>query len=167
MTRSIPDLVSRLDAARLSPDWLQRVTLRVRAYLDANPDRPEAEHLHRVIHLATLAEKAIEQGDAAEAVTAAMGVIQAAWQAELVQGRVVVADGFKKRSGDKNRTKEIVRIRKKRASESNEQKQAIYADYLEMRRQGKHAYAKPLAKKYGLDDGTIRNIVSEAKRAAE
>ncbi|MBD5803080.1 hypothetical protein AZOA_25150 [Azoarcus sp. Aa7] len=181
----IPDLVSMLDPAQPTPRWLQRTILRARAYLDLIcqqlrrevegasevgdiPDYPEAEHLHRVIHWATHAERAIEQGDAVGAATAAMGAIQAAWQAEMVQGRVVVADGFKKRKGDRNRTGGGLKKKtEERVSASNVQKQAIYADYLEMLKQGKRAYAKPLAKKWGLDDGTIRNIVSEQKKAAK
>ncbi|WP_146060805.1 hypothetical protein [Thauera chlorobenzoica] len=184
----IPDLVSMLDPARPSPQWLQRTILRARAYLDLIcqqlrrevegasevgdiPDYPEAEHLCRVIHWATHAERAIERGDAVGAATAAMGAIQAAWQAEMVQGRVVVADGFKKRSGDKNRAEKVIRGRKKQVDETSERHRKIYADFIKVMNERPSVSKRVIYEKLGRENhlawGRIRNIVSEQKKAAK
>lgn len=163
----IPLLVSNLDATRPSLDWLQRVTLCARAYLDADPKRPEAEHLRQVVRLGVLAERAVEQGDARGAATAAIGAMQAAWQAEMVQGRVVVADGFRKRVGDANRTRKTVRARQLEARKNESRNKVILAEYEERQRRRESCVAKTLAKRYGLSEGTVRNIVRSMRKAAK
>lgn len=91
--RSVCEIGSRLQAAHASVDWLRTIALHVDVYLDVNPNRIGAAHLKLARKRAKLAEKAIAQGDAEGAAMLSLAALQAAWQAEIAEGRVMIDGG--------------------------------------------------------------------------
>ena len=88
--KSIVELASRLDAAAVAPQSLKALALRAQAYLDADPARRSARLLRTVVNMVERAHRAINDDDTRIAVTAAMTALQAAWQAELLEGRTMI-----------------------------------------------------------------------------
>lgn len=91
--RSVCEIGSRLQAAHASVDWLRTIALHVEVYLDLDPNRIGAPHLKLARKRAKLAEKAIAQGDAEGAAMLSLAALQAAWQAEIAEGRVMIDAG--------------------------------------------------------------------------
>ena len=75
--------------------WLEHIELRADFYLSSNPKRDGAEPLRRARQMSRLARKAVDQGRADAAAMAALAALQAAWQAEITEGRVMVDQGVK------------------------------------------------------------------------
>jgi len=80
-------IASRFDAAQLAPGWVHDIEVRAAVFLEANPGRPGASYLRRAVRFAELTAKAVRAGDAEQAVTAAVGALQAAWQAEMIEAK--------------------------------------------------------------------------------
>lgn len=93
--RSVAEICSRLDARRASLDWLPRISQLATVYLNSDPDRIGADFLRLAISEAKLAQKALELGLADAAALSAMAAIQAAWRAEIAEGRVMLDAGVK------------------------------------------------------------------------
>ena len=93
---AFPVVVSDLDPRRASLDWLDRIAARAQVWLAADPDRPGAAHLREAVRYAALARGALASGSAEGAALATLGVMQHAWEAELVvvRGRKVIRAGL-------------------------------------------------------------------------
>ena len=106
------EIASRLDARRASVRWLDEIASAADAYLGANPKRDGARHLKRAREMGRLARKAIAQGSAKGAAHFALATLQAAWQAEFAEGRVMIDIGV-----DIYRTTEAVNAERARVAE--------------------------------------------------
>lgn len=130
--KSVCEIGSRLQAAHASVDWLRTIALHVEVYLDLDPNRIGAPHLKLARKRAKLAEKAIEQGDAEGAAMLSLAALQAAWQAEIAEGRVMIDAG-------------VTAYRK--AEKANEQKRSkAEAEHDEWRRQAAEIQARATRK---------------------
>jgi hypothetical protein len=93
MSKSVCELASRFDARSASLRWLEVIESGATAYLESNPRRDGASHLKRAYRMARMARAAIERGNTDAATLAAIGALQAAWQAEIAEGRVMLDRG--------------------------------------------------------------------------
>jgi hypothetical protein len=89
----VAEIASKFDAQTPSLDWLDSIAHGAAAFLEANSKREGARYLKEARRLARLAQAAIAQGSADGAALAAMAAVQAAWQAELAEGRVLWEPG--------------------------------------------------------------------------
>lgn len=94
--KSVCQIGSKLDALRPSVEWLETIILHVDVYLSSDATRDGARYLKAARKNAHLAQKAIRQGDADGAAFFALGALQAAWQAEMTEGRVMIDGGVKR-----------------------------------------------------------------------
>lgn len=91
----VAEIGSRLDAARLDVDWLDQVSKRAAFYLEIDPTRAGAAHLSLCVRFARDASTATSQGQAQQAAYASGAALQAAWQAEIAEGRTMIDSGVK------------------------------------------------------------------------
>ena len=88
-----PPIASRRRAEHIGVDDLRTLELEAEGYLEIDPKRAGAKHLRGVISAARLARLALDCGEAAGAVMAAMQALQSAWLAEIAEARPLISAG--------------------------------------------------------------------------
>lgn len=94
-----PPIASRRRAEHIGVDDLRTLELEAEGYLEIDPKRAGAKHLRGVISAARLARLALDGGEAAGAVMAAMQALQSAWLAEIAEARPLISAGVKTTRG--------------------------------------------------------------------
>ncbi len=77
------------------PISIETIRTKAESYLHSNPERGGAKYLQQVIQFADLTRAAIDQNNAAGAAFGATRMMQAAWKAELSEGRMMIDIGVK------------------------------------------------------------------------
>lgn len=91
--RSVAEIMSKLRAGCASLDWLEHIQNHAKAYLEVDKQRPGAALLRLALLNSTAARLAVTQNKAHAAAVLAMGALQAAWQAEIIEGRPMIDAG--------------------------------------------------------------------------
>lgn len=111
----IAEICSHLDAFKPSLHWLDAVSDHTDFHIVTCSNRQSISLLKQVQKMARLAKKAIENNNASGAAFAAMGMMQAAWQAEILESRKMIDAGVTSlRKGEEGR-----KTRSKKAGERN------------------------------------------------
>lgn len=84
---------TNLDARAPSLKWLQTIVTHVDYYLSVDSKRAGAAMLKEARSNALVALKALEQANAESAAFFALGALQAAWTAEMIEGRQMIDAG--------------------------------------------------------------------------
>lgn len=91
--KSVCSIGTKLDARAPSLQWLQTIVTYVDHYLSMDSGRAGAAMLRKARNSAMLALEALKDDDAEGAAFFALGALQAAWTAEMIEGRVMIDGG--------------------------------------------------------------------------
>lgn len=91
--KSICSIGTKLDTRAPSIEWLQTIATYVDFYLNMDSARAGAAMLKKARTSAMLALEALKESDAEGAAFFALGALQAAWTAEMIEGRQMIDAG--------------------------------------------------------------------------
>lgn len=96
MQRPVCEIGSRLDWQKPTLEWLNRIERSARYHLDINPNRIGARQLREALKMVIYTRRCIEAGRADGAAFSALAALQAAWAAEIAEGRDMIDAGVKR-----------------------------------------------------------------------